>query len=101
MNKTYRRVFVVEPSHDFSALVPLCEEIIFLTTGYENFTLVQDRIEEILRRDFNPATDAIVPVGRVTSCIVTGIVLGNLTDQPIDIAAYSREDGYSFTAIIP
>jgi hypothetical protein len=95
----YRKIFVVEPSHDFSALKDWCEQIVFLTTGYETVDILQDTIEDNLRsQKFDPSLDAILPVGRVIACIFTGIILGSYWgDKTLWLGTYSRDKGYQFT----
>lgn len=96
--KKFDTIYVVEPSHDFSALKPYCKRIAFLTTGYET----PDELEDTIRQNFdgfNPLTDAILPVGRVVSCLITGYVL---TDRvPHWVGTYSKQANppYRFTHI--
>lgn len=95
---TFKTIYVVEPSHDFSALKPYCKRIAFLTTGYET----PDELESTIRQNlkgFNHLSDAILPVGRVISCLVTGYVL--MDKVPYWIGTYSKqaESPYRFTHI--
>lgn len=77
MDEFYRRIYVVEPGHDFSSLASMCREIRFLTTGYEKLDDLLPVISRNLKH-FDPAQDAILAVGRVNSCMVTGFVLRGL-----------------------
>lgn len=95
-DKMFRKVFVVEPSHDFSALTELCEKIVMLTTGYEQVGEVEETVRYSLS-EFDPGKDAVLPVGRVTACVITGMVLRELFNVPVALGTYSRDHGYRFT----
>jgi len=94
----FNRIFVVEPSHDFSALKPFCQEIVFLTTGYETANQLTKTIaHNLYLQKFDPEMDAVLPVGRVVACVVTGIILGRShQNKSIWLGTYSREEGYRF-----
>lgn len=96
--KVFRKVFVVEPSHDFSALIDLCDEIVFLTTGYETLDQLPKAIlNALVVGEFTPSMDAVLPVGKVTACLATGMVLRSITREPIFVGSYSKRNGYQFS----
>jgi hypothetical protein len=89
MEPTYRTIYIVQPSHDFSLLKGLCRDIRFLTTGYEPTSSLLPKLEEGLK-DFDPDKDAIVAVGKVTTCLLAGIALARFGHLTLGI--YSKDD---------
>lgn len=72
----FRKLFVVEPTHDISLLGKYCDNIIFLTNGDERIENVSERMDAKLE-DFDPDDDALIPMGRVSACSMAGILLAN------------------------
>jgi ABC-type uncharacterized transport system ATPase subunit len=73
--KSFRNAYVVQATtHDFHQLLSFCEEILFVTTGYEVYENLQEHIEEVLQ-DFDPELDLLVPVGNVASNVLCGAAL--------------------------
>lgn len=71
----FRAIYVIQKTdHDFSSLVDVCKHLVFLTDGTEK---TEDLVSIIFGGliGFNPATDAIVPVGNVFANIFTGSIL--------------------------
>ena len=91
-NKMFHTIYVVEPSHDFSALKKYTDEIVFLSTGYEKL----EDLPEIIRNnlnDFCAQTDAIVPVGKIIWTFVAGLVLAERKDNgKITVGIFSDRD---------
>lgn len=76
-NHKFRKIFITEPVHPVGILSKYTNEIVFLSTGNEKIESLESIISNALK-SFNPDEDAIVPMGRVSSCIITGIALANL-----------------------
>jgi hypothetical protein len=96
----YRRIFVVQPSHDLSALKKYSDNIVLITTGYERDEDLPRKISEMLA-DFNPAYDAIVPIGKLISTMLTGMAIQAkcyALNSQVDIGMY-REKDYEFLAM--
>ena len=75
--KRFQTIYVVQPSsHDFSALKKYTDNIVFLSTGYEELEDLPLIIRENLR-DFCADTDAIVPAGKIIWSFMAGLVLSN------------------------
>ena len=86
----FRKAYVMEPSHDFSALSSHCEEIVFLTTGYErDFPATCRAIREGLQ-NFQPEQDVLIPTGRVAAVLFAGYVLGRL-QRMIQVGLYANK----------
>jgi len=94
----YRKIFVVEPSHDLSALKSYTDNIELLTTGYENIDALIPKIESNLQ-GFDPMVDAFVPIGRLISTMLAGLILGKIAkDTPITVGIYKNKD-YEFIPV--
>ena len=75
-DKRFRKAFVVQHGrHNFQPLLRWCETLVFCSTGYELAEDVLDALQKSLK-DFDSATDVIVPVGNVTANCLLGVVLG-------------------------
>jgi len=74
MTKNFRIAYVTEASsHSFLPVLEECEEIRFITTGYETDGDLPDIIASALE-DYHPDIDVILPVGRVATNLIVGIV---------------------------
>lgn len=94
----YRKIFVVEPSHDLSALKNYTDNIELLTTGYENPEDLSIKIENNLK-DFDPSTDAFVPIGKLISTMLAGMILQRISrNMPIKVGIYKNRT-YEFMSI--
>jgi hypothetical protein len=92
----YRKIFVVEPGHDMSALIPHAEEgVVFIFTGYE--TSVAQLSEAAIRNlsDFNSETDAFVPTGKMRDVTFASMRLKELNGGKITVGIYKDKD-YTF-----
>lgn len=96
-NNHYRKIFVVEPSHDLSALTKYTDDIVLITTGYENVSDMYKKVEESIK-GFDPLLDAFVPVGKLITTFVVGMVLQKLVNNPITVGIYKNKD-YEFIRI--
>lgn len=71
----FRTAYVPHNSgHDLTALMELCQEIKFCSTGYE----VEGTLEAVIEKslvDFDPEKDVVVPVGNVASNLLVGACL--------------------------
>ena len=103
--KTFHRGLVVQPvGHDFSAVLEFCEEIKFLTTGYETF----DKLEQVIRKnleelEFDPKQDVIIPVGSVNANLLAGIVLEKIrreTGNPYLSLAVYKDKQYDVITLV-
>jgi len=98
--KSFEALFVIEPSHDLSIMKKYTDTIRFISTGNERVEDLPEKIKESLKK-FNPETDAIIPMGRVSACLITGIILHSLFPfDLIKIGIYNRDD-YIFLDIEP
>jgi hypothetical protein len=75
LTKQFRKIFVVQEGHNFSALRNYCEETVFLTDGSERVEQLVHKLSQGLRA-FDPDCDAIVSVGRANATLLTGLLLG-------------------------
>jgi hypothetical protein len=74
----YRTAYVVQNSgHDFQELKKICDNILFVTTGYEPENALLDVVIEKLK-NFDPTRDVIVPVGNVAVNLLVGLVLNRM-----------------------
>lgn len=72
----FRKAYVAQNTqHDFSDLRDISDEIVFVTTGYEDEGNLHTTVEKSLV-DFDPNRDVIVPVGNVFVNLLVGQVLG-------------------------
>lgn len=71
-HKPYRTAFITQSSgHSFSPILEHCENLKFITTGYESMDGLIATIREALK-DYSPEQDVLVPVGSVLSSFVIG-----------------------------
>jgi energy-coupling factor transporter ATP-binding protein EcfA2 len=77
----FRKLFVVEPTHDISILSKYCNQVVFLTNGDEKTEELSKKIPLMLQ-DFNPDEDALIPMGRVASCTIAGIAIASQVHMP-------------------
>jgi hypothetical protein len=76
LKANYRQIFVVENSHDVSALSAYTGNIRFLLSGYEEPAQIKKAIEEALNvYHFDPRLDAVVPIGKNLYNLLLGAVL--------------------------
>lgn len=88
----FRKVFITQPSHNFSALMEHAQDVVFLTSGRETFQEAKRAVRERLE-EMNPDKDAIVAVGKVNTSLLIGTTLGKLfPDKDIIIGIYSEGD---------
>jgi hypothetical protein len=96
----YRSIYVVEPSHDVSALKKYSDKIILLTTGYEETKDLPVTISNMLE-NFNPAYDAFVPIGKLISTMIAGMAIQEKCleyNSQVDVGIYKNKD-YEFVAM--
>jgi len=94
----FRTIYVAEPSHDISALSVYTDKIKFITSGFESVKDIERIVEENLK-EFDPIMDAVVPVGRVISSLIIGMVLSKKCNgKPLNMAVY-KDKTYTFTKI--
>lgn len=78
-SKKFARAFVAQNSgHNFSELKELVEEIIFITSGYDDEGTLPTTVIDGLQ-DFSPRRDVIVPVGNVFINLLVGMVAAELS----------------------
>jgi hypothetical protein len=90
---TFRRIYVTEPSHDMSALKKYTDCIVFLTTGYEDLSILSD-VAKIALNDFDPDQDAFVPIGKLITNVIIGMYV-NEKNLDIVVGLY-RDKDYTF-----
>jgi hypothetical protein len=94
--KKFKRLYVVEPSHDVSVLKSYTNNVIFMTTGNELVSELEQKIYENLE-EFHPEEDAIISMGRTVACLLTGLLIGSLYPwQEITYGIYRGEELYEF-----
>lgn len=75
MQKKFRKAFISQSSkYDFHPITELCNEVVFITNGYETDTRMLEKIQQSLK-DFDPALDLLVPVGPVGVNLLVGMVI--------------------------
>jgi hypothetical protein len=94
----FRKIFVVEPSHDIRALSQYTENVTFVCGGKEDVKNIPLQIENTLS-EFDPATDAIVPVGRVITTMLAGIYLGTTFKGDSLYMGVYRDGDYTFVRV--
>lgn len=76
-SKPYRTAYVTQSTgHSFAPILEYCNNLKFVTTGYERYD-TQEELVEIIRtamKDYSPEQDVIVPVGAVISSFVIGFL---------------------------
>lgn len=83
----YKTAYVVQASgHDFSNLKDIADEIVFITTGYEEEIQLVETINNRLMF-FNEEFDVIVPVGSVLANMIVGTIISDLCNH-YDVAIY-------------
>ena len=91
MSKKLRIVWVTEPSHNFSLLKKYCDEIKFITTGYEDLEDVKMSIRVDLD-EFDVEVDAIVCSGKNTTNLILGKLLGVMFEtNKITVGLYIKD----------
>jgi len=95
---SFRCVYIVEPSHDFSKARDSTKRVTFLSTGDEKVFELKDVMEKMLE-DFDPEKDAIIPMGRVSASLLAGLILGNkFPGHTINVGIFSTS-GYIFEKV--
>jgi len=98
VKEKFRTLYVVDPTHDVSIAKDYSESVVFISSGDEQIEDLEDRMMRILF-SFDPRQDAIIPMGKVTVCLLTGIVLGRLF--PFDKIAFGvyKDGEYKFIRV--
>jgi hypothetical protein len=91
----FRKIFVIEPTHDVGILKRYTDTIKFISNGSEKVEDLPDRIESSLQ-DFDPLKDAVVAMGRVSACMLTGFFLAKLFPKDIIMYGIYNNDNYLF-----
>jgi hypothetical protein len=80
-DKKFARAYVAQNSgHDFTELRELCEEIVFISSGYDGEEALLPTVVAGLQ-DFSPRRDVIVPVGNVFINLLVGMVASYLSTE--------------------
>ena len=86
----FKNIFVVEPSHDISPLSKHSNNLKVITVGNESVADLYDVIIKSLET-FDPSTDALIPMGRNTANLITGVILSKLfPGREITIGIYNQ-----------
>ena len=95
----FRKIYIVEPSHDLGMAKRYSKRISLLTDGGESIHELKEKIENSLI-DFDFSVDCIIPMGKVVSCMIAGMVLMDLlpVGESLTIGVY-RGDGYEFIKV--
>jgi hypothetical protein len=96
----FRKLFVVEPSHDVSATKKYTSQVVFITSGEESIEEVQHKIEQNIK-EFDPKLDAFIPMGRVTSCSIALALIGRKIPkgESVMMGVY-RNESYFFVPVV-
>lgn len=95
----FRKMYIVEPSHDFSILASYTNSIVCLTSGTELSKDIEHSIRESIL-DFEPERDALVPMGKTVSCILTGLIIGSMFPNTLITLAVWRGSSYDFVKVL-
>jgi len=78
--KVYRTAYIVQNTgHDFQELLKVCDNLRFMSNGYEPENEALDTLITGLQ-GFDPEKDLIVPVGNVTLNVLLGLLLPRICD---------------------
>lgn len=79
MTEKFARAYVAQTSgHNFTDLKDICEDISFVTSGYDGESTLLAVVVEGLR-NFSPRRDVIVPVGNVYINLLVGMVAAHMS----------------------
>lgn len=81
MEKQFSKAYIVTPGFDFGSLKHHCKELVYLTDGFTDD--LEDQLKQIGKklREFKPETDVLIPVGKATSCTMTGYLVGRIMEE--------------------
>lgn len=96
--RRFRKIFLVEPTHDFSVAKKYTDTVVFMTDGSERAEALDDKIASILE-GFDPEQDAVVSMGRTVACLVAGIMIGSAFPGFDLTFGIFRGDAYEFITI--
>lgn len=97
--QTFRQILVVEPTHhDLSSLNRYSRRVRYLTSGFADDESISAQILEELR-DFNPETDAIIPMGKLLSNILLGAQLARFGRVTVGIFQGGDVKDYIFKEV--
>jgi hypothetical protein len=72
--KPFKTIYVVEPAHSINALKKYADDVVFISDlGISVSCLYEHILGEL--SEFNPETDALIPMGRASACTIAGIVV--------------------------
>lgn len=96
----FRKIFIVEASHDLVLAKRYSSRISLLTDGGELVSELEEKITKSLD-DFDFDRDALIPMGKVSSCLIAGMVLRDKLPRgkKITIGIYAG-DSYEFTEVM-
>lgn len=98
--KRFDRIWVTQPSHDFSELSRHADEIKFFTSGYER--TFDQSVDSVMKNigQFIPETDAIVVVGKVNVVLAIGMCLATqFAGKDITLGIYRKDKPYQWKTI--
>lgn len=100
-NEWFRTLYIVEPSHDLSVVKDYTDNIKFITTGTELVEGLAERVSASLE-DFDPEEDAIIPMGRTSACLITGLILRSKIPKggTVKIGVYKKDSKYVFVKVV-
>lgn len=70
----FRKILIVEPPKDYSALKQYTKRVEFIASGLEDFKDLDNIIYQALKT-FDPDQDAIVAYGRTNTILLVGMML--------------------------
>ena len=94
MPKRFDTIWISEPTrHDFSALKKYADNVQFLTSGFEKPEDISEIVAHVLRKMFDPATDAVVVAGKLYTALIVGKELGiQFPSDTLWLGIYVRTD---------
>jgi len=96
----FKRVFITQPTkYDLSVLNNYADELIYVTSGLEPLERIEESVE-VNMQEFNPAIDAIVPIGRATGVLIMSFVIARrLNGQKINVGVHKGKGSYEFIKV--
>jgi len=90
--RKFKTVWVTEPSRDFSKVYLYTADVQFLCNGHETGAERDANIQRAVDQ-FDPDTDAWVPVGRMVTVANAGLAFGRaFPDRRITLGIYYKGD---------
>lgn len=91
---SFRKIFIVQSTqHDISALTRYSDSLIYLSSGYEETEHLYRTFTRALE-DFDPDTDAIIPIGKLIPNVFLGSLLASFPRVILGVYDGKNKDYY-------